>query len=752
MGHAIARSSEHRSRLDVTYATAKAAWRARRKARGGAPASMFERGRFVAVDGEGFSDGDLVSLTIGAKDTLYEARDHRYALLMDSDGGEVWAPEGRLRAKQCLDFLLAITIRDRNAIPVIFSGGYDVCHMLAFELGRDDILQLLRGGDLSGRRYLDITLSDGDGAHDYRIECRPRKSLTVWRFAAGADKYRRHERRDGGAEWKLAPEARVCLWDCWGFFQGTFIDAMNNWIPGDPDQEFVAAMKGERSTFDRSDIATIRRYTAAELRCLVLMMERVRTAMRALGLTLNRWDGAGAIAKAMFRANDVKSHLGKSPDHIVDAARVAYAGGHIEACQLGYHPGKVYHYDINSAYPSWFIRLPSLAAGDWHGGDPSEDGLAPPAGFTLVRIEYHFKAGLPFYPLFWRAPSGAILYPERGSGWYWYPEFSAAEKFASLHGAYDFRVVEWHTWVGTANALPFGWIAAAYQVRRDVIMRSRATGVRDDSHLMIRLGLNSCYGATAQQVGARFDFDTGEIVPPTYFQLEWAGYVTSGCRAQLIEAATPNPWAIISFATDAIFSTEPLDLPCDPVKRLGEWEAHTHDNGMSIVMPGVYWLHDADSITHHSRGFDKKTLSDPEMVHRAWARGDETIAVTQRRMITLGSALMSENFWTLRGLFVSTERELKLNGFNSKRHPVANLRAKAAHRQLVRTVPRELTEDAGQSLASLMSAPYPIAWLDGEPGAIVGGDDVDEGAAAFFVTDREAGDLGAGKGDGGFFV
>jgi hypothetical protein len=668
--------------------------------------TKFDRGRFVAVDGEGFSDGAPVRVEVGNPPRAYDSHEHYYALLADSDGNEIWAPEGRLAAKQCLDFLLDIGIRDPDAVPVIFGGSYDVCHMLAFDLARGEVRELLQaGGGIGRRRVLDISLSHGGHCHDYRLEYRPRKQLTIWRFAPGADKYRKHVRRDGTSEWKLDAECRVTLWDVWGFFQCGFTKAMSTWIPDDPDWQFINRMKGERNIFERSEIDTIRKYTAAELRALVTIMERVREAMVKLDLKLKRWDGAGAIAKAMFARENVKEHMGACPAEVFEAARVAYSGGHIEATVIGHHAGPVWHYDVNSAYPHQFRRLPSLSAGHWQSGE----GGPPPEGFTLVQVQFHFLPGLPFYPLFWRAGGGAILYPERGSGWYWWDEYDAAREFAERFGAFTFRVVAWHHFETRRNTSPFGWIETAYQVRRDVIMRARETGIRDDSHLMIRLGLNSCYGATAQQVGARWQ--DGAVVPPAYFQLEWAGAVTAGCRAQLMRAAMQKPRAVISFATDAIFATEPLDLPCDPVKRLGEWEAHEHE-GMTIVMPGVYWLHEAGGrLDHFSRGFDKQSMKDCQFVHDAWKRGQSSVAVMQRRMITLGAGMMSENLWQLRGMFVTTTRELAINGLNSKRYPVAMTQVRP-HKGLVRTRPREHTEDVGQELASLMSATYPIAWLN----------------------------------------
>jgi hypothetical protein len=705
----------------MTYAEAKRAYRARAIERHGKlkryEKTLFGHGRFVAVDGEGFNDGADIRQEIGR--TVYDTRDHFYGLLMDSDDNEVLAScaehagrmtDGRLSTKQCLDFLLDIPLRDKTAIPVIFGGSYDACHMLAFGMERSDVQTLLKSGNTTGRRqYLDIGLSHDGSDHDYRLEYRPRKSFTVWRFAHGADKYIAHHKRDGTRTWKLNYEARVTLWDVWGFFQGSFLAAMDAWIPDDPDRQFIANWKGKRGDFERSEIADIRRYTAAELRCLLAMMERVRDSIRSLDLTVTRWDGAGAIAGAFFKKHDVKHHMGVTPPEVFEAARRAYSGGHIEATVLGHHSGKVWHYDINSAYPHQFRRLPGLAVGKWQSVfGPLQERETPPEGFTLVELEFHFLPGLPFYPLFHRAENGAILYPQRGRGWYWFDEYACARDFAERQGAFTFRVLAFHTFETFHNASPFNWIEDAYQIRRDVIMRSRETGVRDDSHMMIRLGLNSCYGKTAQQVGARYE--QGKIVPPTYFQIEWAGAVTAGCRAQLMRAALQKPEHVISFATDALFATAPLDLPCSPEKRLGEWEAHEHD-GMTIVMPGVYWLHEGGSVKHFSRGFDKQTMSDCNFVMDAWKRRQSSVMVAQHRMITLGAAMTSDNLWKLRGLFVTTQRELMINGLNSKRYPAAMTQVRP-HKELVRLRARDHDEDLSVPLSALVSAPYPIKWLD----------------------------------------
>ena len=105
----------------------------------------------------------------------------------------------------------------------------------------------------------------------------------------------------------------MTLWDVWGFFQESFLAALDYWLPADPDYAFIRDWKGKRSEFERGEIDTIRRYNAAELRCLALMMNKVRDAIRNMGLTVSRWDGAGAISGAMLKHNNVKNHMRRKP-------------------------------------------------------------------------------------------------------------------------------------------------------------------------------------------------------------------------------------------------------------------------------------------------------------------------------------------------------------------------------------------------------------------------------------------------------
>lgn len=662
-----------------------------RSGKSGKHKSLFDHGEFVGIDGEGFSEGEEIEIPSPSGGT-YKGKAHYYALLSASDGSEIYEPSGRLTAQQCLDFLIDIRKRNKMAIIVCFGASYDFCQMLAYDLTREQIAQLMSKDDNNKR--VEVTYGD----YVYRLEYRARKQFSVWRWPINTPKYRR---TDSGRLVKDNCESAT-VWDVWGFFQASYVEVMNKWLKGDPDFEFVQKMKGNRKLFDRTEIAEIRRYNLIEVETLARCMDRVRQAVAALGIKLTRWDGAGAVASAMCRAHNVKEHMQQSPDAVFTAACHAYSGGHIEVCRIGYHNGVVHHYDVNSAYPDQFRNLPSLAGAVWHRGTGK-----PPAGFTLVRVRYWFKNDMPFYPLFFREQNDGIIYPQKGEGWYWFPEYEAAENYAATLGAVQFDVIEWWHCKPTTNERPFVWVEGYYAARQQYIRAAKEGGYESGEEKVIKLGINALYGKTAQQAGARLSED-GDVIPPSYFQIEWAGYVTAGCRAKLMNAAIQKPRAIISFATDGIFSTEPLDLDCPKEKILGAWEYQTHA-GITMVMPGVYWLHEDNGTSkHYSRGFDKDQMHGAEFIHQSWRQKKTRIALTLTRLIGLGSSHTSDIYWNFRGSFVEGARELALDGHNSKRCPIS-LHTYKPHLQLIDTYPRE-QPDQWAPAETYFSKRYEISW------------------------------------------
>lgn len=651
----------------------------RSKTSGQKQKGIFERGEFIALDGEGESNGEVETFTIGDGKT-YRAPDHIYTLLAASSGESLFNRGHRLSTQSCIDFLSDLGAAHKRAIFVIFAGGYDINHILMFGFEKE-ILQKISRGETYEYEHQGVW---------YHIEFRARKSLTL--------KRNRSFKIDKKGNYKCVWQDTITIWDVFGFFQESFVGVMGKWLGTDyKHYELIKTMKQKRGDFANVKQKTINDYNQAELESLVEIMRKVRDAVAGLDLKCYRWDGAGSIAAALFRKHAIKEYKCESPEAINEATRIAYAGGRIEICKLGFHDGEVFDYDINSAYPSVMKHLPCLKCGQWQQKNSNQKVLD---GFTLVHLKFKFDGGQPFYPLFYRTSRMQISFPSEGEGWYWYPEYEAAQRCPGT-----IEVLESFTYSTACQHKPFDWIEGYYETRKQWL-KNPTEEWQKGGEKIIKLGLNSLYGKTAQQLGGV----TGK--PPAYHQLEWAGYITSSTRARLFTAATQSPQSIIGFATDGIFSTEPLALDISSKKHLGAWELKSPSpTGLTMAMAGVYWWHyGANKFDHFSRGFDKDTMKTPHLILSAWAQGLDQKDIPMHRLIGMGSACTSKDLWKVRGRFTEGFRTLRLDGKSHKRNP-CNVKKDKPHKHLV-DLEASLNLEYAYGLQGC-SFPYPIKWIDG---------------------------------------
>lgn len=294
---------------------------------------------------------------------------HEYVLLANSLGEHISNPKG-LSTDECLHFLMDVARRTPHAIHVGFGFGYDVNMMLR---------------DMSYQQMLDVwqgTGKHGVSVRDYRVRYTPRKlfHLAQWREP------RFVQNRDG----KYKPnQDTLQLWDVFGFFQSSFVSAIEDWLGKDyPELDLIRAGKERRGTFRPGELeSVILPYTQAELRALVLLMQKLHATLGEAGLPISRWDGAGAIAAAILKRERVKeSRSHDLPEPLADAVQRAYFGGRIEIFQYGHHEGEVYHADLRSAYPSAMVDLPDLSQGRWSLGPER-------TAFSLSHVRWDFRAG-----------------------------------------------------------------------------------------------------------------------------------------------------------------------------------------------------------------------------------------------------------------------------------------------------------------------------------------------------------------------
>lgn len=647
--------------------------------------SLFATGTFVALDGEGCDFGEWRSRRLRAlmprldlkpsgkpKDAgeidqrYYKFREHRLFLFAASTGHECSCSNGRLELTQCLDVIFhardAVIAGGGRPIFVWFSGGYDLAHMLFFEIGERNLARLKAGR---------IVAWEHDG-RQFKFLRRTKSEFTVW------------------MEGNISGWVSVTIWDVFGYFKCPFVKAVEEWLGEDADAlEFVRDMKAKRGEFDSEDIDTLRSYNDCELRLLVAMMNTLRDSVAGLGIRLRRWDGAGSIAGMMLERAKIKPHIGPPLlDRVLDAARRAYFGGRIECCQIGSTGLPVWRADMNSAFPWAVAELPSLGSGEWTVGE----GNSPvfPAEFTLCRVSWEFPDNAPWYPFLYRI-GRSVFAPRCGEGWHWAPEVVAAEQWTYRFGG-TIKVIE-RLSHSVSSVRPFrDLVNANYDLRS----QSKSDGERK----IIKLGLNAIWGKLSQQKGWRAV--DGEIQTPPYHNFALAGYVTARVHARLIDFALKDPEAVIAFAVDGLLmSREPYAAPSG---RLGGWRIEEH-RGLTHVQSGIYWLHDGAEL-RKLRGIGNAELT-RERILEQWRGGSRQFQLSVRRFLGIDASLMSKAAWRDRGSFIRYGEWFATDGRSSGRASVTQAELRTLHRKLVATHPWSLY---GAALASIPSEPYPAEW------------------------------------------
>lgn len=602
--------------------------------------NRFRDAQFLAWDGEGITEGG----------------EHRYVLLTHSGDVEPVIDVDGIRTIRCLEMMASEGEKHPKHIHVAFGASYDV-NMILGECTIAQVEKIWSGAWVKVGKF--------------SIQYRPRKTFSI--------------RRHG------AKKSSLILWDVFGFFQSSFVDAAEKYLGGSKDLDVIRERKKERSVFSRDQLSDIVSYCQLECTMLVALMDQLRQFLVQADLPISRWDGAGACAAALLRRQGITLHKSVSPEDVQLAARHAYAGGRTELVRYGHAPSQeVHHYDINSAYPYAMQCCPSLANGKWEHQRGMYRGDCP---FQLVHIKWQFHAGAPLYPFPWRAHDSSIYYPHTGEGWYWLPEYEAA-LHAFRTGRIDghLQVLESYAWHGD-DVLPFQWIAPLFELR--------AQWKRDGNgaEKALKLAINSLYGKTAQHVGGQ------DGKPPRYHQIEWAGFITSMTRAKLYRAACESE-RVVMLATDAVYSLDPIpSLVTD--NQLGNWSYEKHC-GITVAQSGVYWTDAVDGLGVDShmfcRGFDKGSLVRREIVH-AWRAGKAEYKASLTRFAGMGSALASpRRFKLVWRHWLTAPRTLALRPDGTKRF------TKGANNPARGLVLTGASYPAAMAVGQTMSAPYPLPW------------------------------------------
>lgn len=543
-----------------------------------APAGERSRARaskpFVAVDGEG--------VTLGRG----HAQRHVYVLLGASTGATLERRDG-IATHEALDWLIRLG-RESGGILVGFAFNYDV-NMILRDVPRELLAELWREGQVHvqlGERW-------------YLLEWIPSKLFAI--------------STDGG---------ECLIYDVFGFFQSSFVRALETWAIGSPD--YLADMKARRATFTLDELDEITTYCLAECDLLVQLMEQLRAALLEVELRPRSWLGAGAIASALLAKHKVDQHVPEARPYAVEETLLrAYFGGRTEVFRQGIFAGTVSAWDINSAYPAIAATLPS-----GHGSWKRERDYDPAAEWAIWRCTWELDDEVLLAPFPFR-DKRAIYYPLAGEGWY-----HAAEVRAALAVYGDaIRISSGYVFTPADDERPFGFLPELYDYRRQL----KAAGHAGEK--VLKLGINSVYGKLAQ--GTSRDGRR-----PRFQDYFYAGAITAGTRARALAAAASNVDALVAIATDGLlFAGGDPELVAGD--GLGAWE-HTRYRDLFVAQPGMYECRSADrarTVKRTSRGFFVREIRWGAL-KREWRESGPFGSVTceSTRFVGLGSALARSDF------------------------------------------------------------------------------------------------------------
>lgn len=590
---------------------------------------------FTAIDGEGYTEG----------------KKHYYNIIVAScyDRGfhsDISLSTGRLSTWNIFFFLTSRLYKVRDTTFVAFYFNYDVTKWLTD-------LTIEQRTELWNNKT--ITVESPDGLV-YEVFYIPSKIFKLTHIYYKNDKIKKYS---------------VTIYDTSGFFQRSFVKALEQW--GIDAGKEMQEMKSKRSIFLSQETERILDYSYDECDKLCQLMNKVRDALYAENIPLTKWFGAGAIAQRLLEINNTRNAI--AVPGIVDNSDLesallgSYFGGRFELFRQGII-SETYQYDINSAYPYAMSQLPNLEGcriqySREYTRDKYSiwfvtynvlrgDGKKQPTKYANAQT---FLAG----PFPYRTKQGNIFYPYLNSYGVWIHQIEL-QTAITLYGVDYFRIHYGYI-ITPINDTPYFDFITNLADRRLKLKLAN-----DQRNIVLKLGLNSLYGKTAQG-------QTSPDYKPPFQNMYIAGYITAYTRAKLLQQSFQcgaYGSGVIQFATDGIAANSPARNITKTSSDFGGWEYEYFDENICYIQAGVYYgERSVKTNKKKTRGFNANTL-DADNVIKSWKDyfylGEPiTLMAKETRFIGIGSCLV-DNKWGKYGTFVEQDRMLSFLGPPTKHY------------------------------------------------------------------------------------
>lgn len=373
------------------------------------------------------------------------------------------------------------------------------------------------------------------------------------------------------------------MYDVYGFFRKPLRDAYKEWL----DDDIALLDRAERKLIDGLNVVEqLNQFAQIEARGVQALTTYLDTELQALGISLTRFHGAGALsswmlsnAKAKTKNKETNQYhnyryerqLGKD---CFRAMLQSYYGGRAEQFKIGSFNEGVNVYDINSAYAHAVTFLPYML----HKPRYADAWLSEP--FSVWYCEYDFSSVNPYFGYLPNREkrSNQTTYKVRGRGFFWQAEVAyILEHFP--------QCIE----VGRGYYVPYERAPFADKIAEFYEWRKLLQQAKHPLDKVFKIALSSIYGKFCEGNGKGY-----------YYNMFYAGFITSATRRKLLESTRGNEHNIICFLTDAIHSTVPLSLPVS--NELGEYKHEVYERA-TYLDNGVYRLTRDGKEKTATRGF-----------------------------------------------------------------------------------------------------------------------------------------------------
>jgi hypothetical protein len=360
----------------------------------------------------------------------------------------------------------------------------------------------------------------------------------------------------------------ITIYDVYKFFNKSVYDASNVWLHKRND---FLNLSFKRNKVFKTELDFLKAKAELETGVICELTEKLNSGLTENGFTLSRFHGASALSSNILSTVKAKDeffsyrlkHQTSLECH--KASKQSFYGARIEQFKIG-TVKNVNVYDINSAYAYAMLFLPKMLR------KPIFTNTYNNEIFSWWFVEYDFTDIKPYYGLLPnrdKKRNNLIQYKLKGKGYYYQPEI----EFILKHYPNCIKIKQGF-YVPFESANWTKEILAVYELRKELKKQNNPL------EKVLKLALAGIYGKFCQHQGRSY-----------YYNLYYAGFITSFIRAMLLQATYTKEQSVICFLTDAIHVCTNLDLPVS--NEIGEYRLKEYDKA-TYFNAGVYRLIDKD--------------------------------------------------------------------------------------------------------------------------------------------------------------